>query len=255
LDLTTLLKILLRRWYVVVPLLSLTVFGVLYARDNVEPTFQGQAQIILTPPAITDTEAEDPDNPFLESNRALATTARALAIVINSADNNNRVREGFPGTKFTVAAVENEPILDIRTSADAPDAAIALRDKVVEEATVQLRDIQTDAGAPEQRLIGYLSVEPSRPKALFGSRDRAVVATFALGVVATVSAALLLEAFLGRRRRRAELLAEDGGAAFDEPVPASYPMPPAGGGRFSDEDLDDQVAEALREALQEPVKH
>ena len=206
------LKVIVRRWViVVVGLVSMAVAAV--GVISVVPTeYQATGQLILLLPADS-TGPTTPTNPYINLPSELTTTASLLAGTLMTKDSErDMVAKGYE-SEFDVAVVIGAgPLLIITTRDTDQDEAIATRDEVMRRLDAELGAIQEAVNVPERQLI---SARPSSvgsvAEALPGSKIRALAVVGGLGVTIT-----LLVAFLRDRRvrRKAE-------AAPDEHVDAS----------------------------------
>lgn len=198
-DIITLLRILFRRWIVLVPLLALTVGSAYMVMRRVDPAYEAKASVLFLPSSLSQ---EDPSNPFQQISQAIETTAQAIALVLTDGDVARTLASNERGT-YTITPEKDSPIIHIRVTADQPEWALATLDGVLTDVDSELRTRQARVGSPEKAYIqASILTRSSKAKALYGSRVRSVAATIVVGICATVVAALITEALAQRRRAR-----------------------------------------------------
>jgi capsular polysaccharide biosynthesis protein len=232
-DLLTALKILLRRWPVVLAGLAITVFGFFQIGAMIAPTYEAKSTVLLLSPGSSTT------NPFNEFGGNLDVTADALMVVLQSPSGAEKLeRAGVTGT-FKLERTSG-PLIDITAKAASKVEAT----KTVETVVQALKDelaLRQAASPVEQRItVSELTLPVASPQ--LGSRIRAQFVVVAIGLTGTVAAALAADAIMrqrheGRLRRQAE--AEEGDEDYDDwepPVnvaPVSRVYQPAGETRRS----------------------
>ncbi len=182
-DVRTIVLILLRRWYVAVPIALLAIFMTFQSGGG--PTYTVESSFLLvTPP---DADPGESTNVILDTPSAVNAVANVAAVVMHSEPRLIEIIEaGYsPSYSFTVA--RNDPFVVLDVTDSDPDVAIEsgtmLSQLFVEEMAVQ----QLRFGADASALVRAELLEISAPDA-----DYSAVRT----VQATVLGAGLLLAFL-----------------------------------------------------------
>lgn len=206
-DLGTLIRILLRRWYVVLPLLAITLITAVQIGRSIDPDYQARGSVLLIGPNISQ---GDEVNPLAELRSPLNTTALAIGLIAVDEQTRTEVRQlGFQGT-YEVDVTPNTPIINIRVRATTPEQALLTLEAVIDAVKLKLDERQRGVDAPEDSLIqGETLTKTTTSRALYGSRDRAVAGIMAVGLVAAASAAVLFEAYVVAPARREEDEDED----------------------------------------------
>lgn len=200
-DLWELLKVMARRWYVVVPVLIVTAIVAITLPPTIDPEYRASGTMILVGPAGTAAEL----NPFLTAG--LGTNAEASAIVVQSPNSKAVVAEQGLSTDYEVQA--DGPVLVITASAESPSQAVDTVTFVEELLNAQLVDLQTQAAVPAE---AQLSVVPLIPEVVatpvYQSRLRVTILTVVIGVLTAVLVAMAVEGLSrhrsGARRPRRE---------------------------------------------------
>lgn len=195
------LLVLVRRWYLVVPLLILTMSGCVLATKVIAPVYEADASVLFLIPSTV----EGPNarvNPYLNFGGANALADVVGRIVMSDTDRAKIGGSGGSG-KYAVAMdpSTSAPLLNVKATAPTPGLAMRTRDIVIQDIQSQLSKIQSEAGSPVTALV-YTQVLPSTGQAaeLRGSVHRAFAAIAALGLVVTVSVPIIVEAVIRRQR-------------------------------------------------------
>jgi uncharacterized protein involved in exopolysaccharide biosynthesis len=216
-DFTATLQVLIRRWYVVIVMLALAAGATFAAGMQVAPQYRATGSVILVPAsqATGDAKPASGTNPW---SGALGTTASAISRVVTSPVVAQEVAlRGGTASYQVGTGVTASPIVDVIATGATPTEAI----RTVEEVTAALRDElsrrEDEAGAPKETWITVQDLTlPTHASQLLGSRTRVMLAVGALGLVATIGMAMLVDALAkGRRGRKS-------GRRAVEAVPVSF---------------------------------
>jgi hypothetical protein len=203
-DLLTTIRIMLARWYVLVPALLATgvaAFGVMSA---VAPAYQAQGSVVLLAPA---NKTIDPTavNPYI--GVGLGVVADVLAQVTMSEATATKLEARGATAEYEVGTgLEGGPILNV--TATSPDERTALRTAtaVIAGMRADLARRQQAEGAPRESWISAVTVtRPDHATKMMGSKIRVLAAVLALGLAATIGLTFMAENVAEGRRRRAEV--------------------------------------------------
>lgn len=199
------LRLLARRWLVVLLGLVATGGGCYQVLERVGPDYQASSQMLFVLPPES-TGAETPSNPLLNLPEGLATTASLVAGNLSTKDTERALAREGATADYAVALVPGAgPLLVITAKDKDPEIALATRDALMELVDAELNVLQTEQDAPQGQLISTTTAGvSSRAEVLPGSRMRALVAAAAAGVLATLLLAALTDRALGLLRRRSE---------------------------------------------------
>ncbi|MEZ5218831.1 MAG: LamG-like jellyroll fold domain-containing protein [Ilumatobacteraceae bacterium] len=198
-DVGTLIRILIRRWWVVLPLLGLTFGGAFWFSSSVEPAYQTKAAVLLIGPSI---QGGQEINPLAEVPRTLNTTAVAIALIVSDTEVRDELSSlGFVPT-YTITVTPDTPIINVTVRSDSPEGALATLDSVVDFIRVKLDNEQSEFGSPEEQYIRTALLQrSSRAQALYGARDRVVLIVLGLGAALTAVVAVAINSLLAERER------------------------------------------------------
>ncbi len=211
-DIWRLLRVAMRRWYILLPTLALTGAATWLARDLNAPEYQTEGTVLITQDAIVfeeDASGTVVENPFGD----LDVTAVVLQYSMNSSGTRELIAEQGLSPSYEVEAQSRSPILGVEVRAGSPEQAIATGRALIEAIGRELVARQEAAGVPAGRLIGTDVLD--EPDSVLASTDGQVqetAAVAAVGLALSFGLAILVDnlALLRRRDDRAGLVAESG---------------------------------------------
>lgn len=231
-DLVTVFRIAIRRWYVFVPTLILCCVTGFVAASQVAPGFEvGGVLVINTPYVTTEAEAAAIANNSYSDTRS---TASVLGGVAASADTANAVAaQGGTGT-FQALVQEGRPLIHVSVVATTREEALVTYRSLVGELGKRLDGIQAAKNVPPPARVTLDDVvNPQEPLQTTGSRLKVLFAAIGLGTILAFGLAVLAD-FRGwgtnwlRRKRAAKLAAREPESAAENvpaPAPATAPAP------------------------------
>ncbi|GAA5172754.1 hypothetical protein [Amycolatopsis dongchuanensis] len=208
-DFWATIRVLVRRWYVAVPvfLVALGLAGGVYA--SVDTQYESTGTIVLTSPAAGARAGAGPSpekiNPLLAFDGSLTTSAE---ILIQSLQDPATVKqfEHVDGVKTTYEVGNGQlsgPFVVVVADAAAPQAAEKTVAAVLDLARKQLADRQQALQAPQSTYISADQViNPTPAEAKIGGKVRYAAVALALGLVAGLTAAYGFESFQQHRKRK-----------------------------------------------------
>jgi hypothetical protein len=209
--------LLLRRWYLTLIGLVLTIAFGATAIILVAPTYQAKASLLLLPPRSPATGS----NPYLALGGLQGATDVLARAMSDSSTVNQLTQSGAIGT-FEVLRDPNTSGPVLLVTAKAPDSASAVRDidLFVHLVPSKLATLQESIGVPGSAALSSSMITQDRTGAINRkSQIRAALVAVAAGVMITVAGISLLENFLSRPKH------SDVRAVA---VPASHETPESG---------------------------
>lgn len=144
-DLLSLIGILLRRWYVVIPVLLLTVLAAWFVHSRVPPEYEASGWVLLETPNLDATDDPLPDVDVVGIGDALAAEP-----------------EGLPsGVRFVVQAGGTPGQYVVSVAASTAEAAETTATRVVDHISDEVARIQDDAGVEEASKLQVRLITPS----------------------------------------------------------------------------------------------
>jgi capsular polysaccharide biosynthesis protein len=202
-DLVSAVQVLLRRWYVTLPLLLVTAALGAAAWLVVSPSYQAQGSLLLRPPPPVAEPDEEVFNPYLLYNNLQIPARVAQDVLLQTAELESLADQGATGAfDVFLDPTGTTPLVAFTAVGATEDEAVETAEIAMARFDEILVQRQLSEGSPEGRLITTEVVtEAAVSEVLVGSKIRAAVAALGLGLILTVSLALMVEA-LARRRSR-----------------------------------------------------
>lgn len=209
-DAVTLAKILIRRWYVVLPILALAGLLAVDTYRGGEPTYSSSYRVIILapskqtiqPPTLITTPRTVRVNPY-----GNAGGPRLLIEVLRPRLQNgvDIGRDNGNDATVSVAALDNSPIVIVTVNGSSAASVTDTIGKVQLAFPKILRDEQISVGSPPEQLYeSHDLATPGTPFAIAPSKSKAIIAILGAGgmlaaILAVVSDSLIAAAY--RRRR------------------------------------------------------
>ena len=164
-DFATTLRILLRRWYVVVPALALTAAGAYLGMQQVTPQYESSGSLVLLGPATgleVAGEKVPQVNAYLEFGGALATTAEVLSKATLSDASAKKLADAGATGEYEVGTGSDggSPIINIVATGTSPRIATLTVEEITKLLTAELERRQVAARAPRSQFIRVEVVAP-----------------------------------------------------------------------------------------------
>ncbi|MBK5215949.1 MAG: hypothetical protein JJE02_00070 [Propionibacteriales bacterium] len=219
-DFLDALRVLARRWYIVLAGLILIAGASAVAIEIVPTKYQATGNLLLLLPAEA-TGKLTPTNPYLNLEPGLTSTASLIAGAVSTKDTQREMKRGGYTSKFSVALNPGTgPLLVISVEDTNPAEAIATRDDVVRRLDAELKRIQDQEVVPIRQYIHSRPSSVSRSAhALPGSKIRALAAVVGLGATLTLVFTFIFDRF--RLAHRTKRVARKQQEESDAPTPAS----------------------------------
>jgi hypothetical protein len=202
--------VLLRRWYVAVPVfvVAIGVAGGVYLK--VPTQYESTGTIVLTAPtaggvtSINPAQAAGPGNPLLDFEGSLTITTQLLIQSLSSPTVAQQIAD--EGGVSTYQAGDGEtggPFVVIIADANSAQEAELTVSLALKFAQSELDARQKNLNAPPSTYIGTQSVvSPTSSTTKIGGKVRAAGVALVLGIVLSLAAAYGIESYLTSRRRR-----------------------------------------------------
>lgn len=192
-DVERVLRVLLRRWLVIVIGAALSVGAAAYLYTSLSPTYRATARLLLLlPPEAEDEESDG--SPFLYLPNGLDVLARVVAAAPQSVTfTESLTAQGLVAT-FEVAVDPASPIITIEVEGGDPQNVLATRDGVVEALEAELARVQEEEGVPERQTArARVFAAEETPTMLSGDRTRVALAVIGAGGLLTLAAAFAVD--------------------------------------------------------------
>lgn len=214
-DVVTVVRAALRRWYVLLPALILTSLVMYRLYATAEPLHTATGQVLLVSPnsvfehfdvSGSGEDGEEPleitrqVNPYLGFNSSLMVTSKVVGGILDAPDTRREYQQDGLIADYAVEIDTQAPIVMLSVEG-APDAPVlkTLR-RLVEDAEQSLLELQNEADAPDGELIRQKVIAlPSEPESSSGKLMRLLLLVAGLGGAAALGGAVLFDAMASRR--------------------------------------------------------
>ncbi|GGS21590.1 hypothetical protein [Actinokineospora fastidiosa] len=223
------LLVLLKRWYVALPVFVITVGAAGGVYLTTPMVYQSTGLLVLTSPSSGPTSIEDKEtgqtNPLLAFDSSLAISASIVIQTINTPVVVKELGADKPEHTFELSGGnEGGPFISVVTESESEPGARELAVQVLDRVRAELTKRQEDLGAAPSTFIGVNEiVAPTEPEALTGGKLRAAGVAMVLGFSACLGAVFGLESFQNRKRGKDE--PDDAVETTPAPVEPVRPAP------------------------------
>jgi hypothetical protein len=200
-DIWGAITVLVRRYYVTVPVAAIAlVFAWIYA-GSVAPEYHASASLIMIgPTAQVVKDVPQPVNPY--ASLGTATVASALGTDVTTPQSLQQVVQAGNSTNFSVSERGRAPILDITTTSKSPRQAVTTATQVISiiQTTLAARQQPYAPNKANQITVQVLS---SPALAAIDTKSRTKAKAVAIGVAIAISVllTLLIDGILRARSR------------------------------------------------------
>ncbi len=194
-------KGLLRRWYMVVLGLGLTLYGAYMVYGVVPLTYKATASIVLVPPATAVVEGE---NPYLYMG-GLDQAMSVLVVKMNSEAISTPLIHKQPGTTYSLDRdiSTTGPIMLLTSESTSEAGTLQLLNNVIKVIPENLKTLQDQLKIPDNARITSMNIASDHEaKPQNKDRIRMTLMAVAAGGAATVLLTGLVDRMLMARRRR-----------------------------------------------------
>lgn len=198
--LSEILRVLGRRWYIVVLGLCLTAGGVVGALQTVPPSYSVTSEQLLLPP---NSVVPAGSNPYLVLG-GLESIGSVASKTMTDDRTKRLVKSQFGDLDYSIGLDPSAaaPMLLVTVESNDPTRSVDAERFLRERLPTVLDQLQDSAAVPDKsRITSTVVIEPDRPKILRKAQIRLAVAATALGLMGTVMLAALVDARASRRRR------------------------------------------------------
>jgi hypothetical protein len=219
-DFLDALRVLVRRWYLVLAGLLLMSAASGAAIILVPTGYQasGQYLLMLLPES---TGEKNPTNPLLNVQPGLTVTASLIAGNLTTKDaERSMARDGFDSDYAIGLSPDVGPLLVITADDTDPDQAVATRDELLRRLDAELASIQVKFDIPPAQFIyADTNAVSESAEAVPGRKIKALAVIAAVGTLLTLVTTFGLDRLLVARRRKKS------GDAGDPSAPARAAEP------------------------------
>jgi len=193
-------KVLLRRWRIVLVGALLMASAAVVAIKVVPTNHQATGQVLLLPPSQP-APTGSRINPYLNLPSGLTFTASLIAGAVTTLDVQRDMDAAGFSSPYSVSVVPGSgPLLVISVEDTDPSAAIATRNELIDRINAELLRIQQKEDVPETQIIIAREFGVSQQaEVLAGAKLRALAVIVALGAILTAIVVFSVERAASRR--------------------------------------------------------
>jgi capsular polysaccharide biosynthesis protein len=197
--------VLIRRFYLTVPIAALTMFGGYSYAHGVAPEYHATSSIVILGPTAGASTAKDappaPANPY--ATMSLTTLLTALQIDVTNAQSMAAITAAGGTGDFSMNVVNRSSIVLITATSENARQAVNTAGEVVNLVKADLANRQKPYTTQQQyqvtaQVIGVPALQPVDTK----SRTRAEAIALGAAIVTTIILVLVIDAMLERRARQ-----------------------------------------------------
>ncbi|QBX54631.1 hypothetical protein EXE58_03535 [Nocardioides seonyuensis] len=193
----------LRRWYVLLPLLVLTVFAALAVGRGMQPEYEAVGVAVYTPGSGLVVTEEDVEirNPY----GSLDEANTIIGIVLDGPVARSEIAAMGLDEEYEVSPGSRSAIMQFSVRADSPEVAIRTGAAVFEMAATELRTRQDAANVPKNAQYGIQVLQaPYIEAAVTDGKLRNMAIIVVLGGALSLLIAVFFDDLVGLARRRRE---------------------------------------------------
>jgi len=207
-DLAEVIRVIRTRWYVMAPLLLLTIALTVGVDRSIPTKYQSTSEISLlaSQSAIAGTDKlPGTGNPFLNYGSSLNDTADFLVRRLGSNDSASDLAKLGVTESYAVAlaAAAQGPFITLTVTGSNPEHILTSMNTLTDYTVQQLAKVQEQAGVkPVDMIRSIVIVSPSAPAAQTKTKTQDVLGTAIGGLVIAFLATFVVESIIASRRRR-----------------------------------------------------
>jgi hypothetical protein len=192
-DLGSAVRVLLRRWLVLVIGLMLTLGAAAYLYTQTPPRYQATARMLLLLPAEA-RGAESADSPFLYLPNGLQVLAEIVATAPNSRAFHDTMTAAGLTSQYELGIDPGSPTITISVEGSDAGNVIASRDRVIQGVKDELLTVQREEKSPSRQLAHarVYAIEDT-PHLVQGDRTRGTLTALGVGGLITLLAAFMVD--------------------------------------------------------------
>lgn len=206
-DVWSLTRAALRRWYVLLPALLVTGLLVASAGRSVAPEYETTGAALLVQPSIV----TGPNNPY-----AASSGPEVLRIIVSGSSVRSRLAAQGMDPSYELAVTNRTPIFNVRVRSGDRERALATGEAVIDALRQELAYGQQQSGIPEEAMATIQVIDaPDAVSTVGGGATRVKAVVAFLGLAASVALAVTFDdvlLLLSRRRPRTTGHSRPGGS-------------------------------------------
>ncbi len=238
----TSVRVIVRRWYLVVPCLLLTLVLGGYLVHTAKPAYKATGSVLLSGSGRAARPATTPStvaavNPY--ANMDQSQLAYLVSQAASSSIISDQMATAGATSTFSVVSMPNEPAMTVSTTAETPESALRSYRTLITLLNAELGRRQLAVGAPSNTFVGVQNwTIPTAATPQNAAKVKALILVVGVGLLLTLGLTFLVDALLANGvpwSRSSEEEPDEAEAATDE-LPTGPVAVPA---HIELDDLDD----------------
>jgi hypothetical protein len=200
----SLVRVLVRRWYLTLPLFSVAVYASFAIPPRLPVEYRTTAAVLLVGPEIKEedvrpTAAPGARNRLLHLGDSLGTVSRSVALTLGNGSTRQRFADDGLIDDYDVSTEADSPIVEFSVSGGEPAQVEATVEMLVTSAETELRRMQAELAVPpaEEVVLRRISSDDS-PRPGLQSDKRSGALFLVAGSIVAVGSVLVADAALRR---------------------------------------------------------
>lgn len=187
-----------RRWYVLIPLLLLSLAAAFLIGARSQSEYEVSGAVMLVVPA---------ENPYPSNPYAADSAVQILGIKASSSSTRRAFAAQGLSSQYEIVYDDDTPVMTFTVTGDNEETALRTGERLVAHLTTTLAQSQADYGIPRRSRVKVTTVDaPDVVNPAEGGTLRVTAMLALVGVVFSFAVAVVVDAILARR----SALAEDG---------------------------------------------
>jgi capsular polysaccharide biosynthesis protein len=203
-DFGEMFRLLLRRWFIAVPLLLITLVGTAGTYKAWPTKYQGQVQLTLLSSRSVASAQGNAGNPYLDFTPAMDSVVDLIARNLSSDQSASQLQALGVTYPYTAGIASNAqgPFLAITVTGRKPAVIMQQLPIIVKFAQQRLAEIQRASSAPKNSLIQLILIAPpNSPTKVLKTKIEIVAAVFVIGLICSFLFTFIANNILSRRDR------------------------------------------------------
>ncbi len=203
-DLGEILRVMRKRWYLMAPVMVLTIALTALAYLLLPTKYESTSTVsLLTAERASIVNKDGNTNPYLTFDSSLVATADFLSRSLSSKGSQDELKNMGVSEAYTVALADNAqgPFISMVVDGDSKDRVLNSTNVLTEYASRRLTDIQSASGVKPEDMIRLTTIiPPQKPVALIKNKLQSVIAIAGVGTALAFVITFVTEG-LSRSRR------------------------------------------------------
>jgi len=197
-----LVRTLLRRWYLTLPLLALAAYSSLTIPPDLPVEYETTAAVVLVGPEITEvrpTAAPGARNRLLHLGDSLESVGEIVTLTLDADSARQRFARDGLIDDYRVSIEDDSPIIELTVAGEEPELVDSTVVALITTVESEIDDMQTELAVPtEEQLIVRRISSDNVPRPGLQSDKRSQVLLLAAGAILTIGVVVAADAALER---------------------------------------------------------